>query len=275
MAVRLDSVLRATIKKSVASYNQKLKYYDNKGIKNLPSKVSYKQIINLGSRKLIQNKINSLKKLNIKSVENIVVNDTLVSRYEYDSIRKRIINDRRTLKNRIKNLAKVEYKYYGKKTGLTMGEEASMMDLMGNLKQGKLRNDKLISNLRKYEILSSISPSKYLKMTEAEKERFNKLLNTIESPYINPKFKQSYLEMLATLGYNYDIDPEKMSKIMKKLENLSDEEFDKLFTEDLAFKRAINYYIVNQINLGVIDNKDEVKNLFDNMYENIDQMVSK
>ena len=273
MAVRFDNELKATIRKVVASYNRKLKYYEKKGIKGLPEKASYKTVASLGSRKSIKNELKALTKLNAKSIDRIVLGGTLTTQFEKDKITKRLASSRKILKGRINKLANLELKYFGKKTGVTLGEQVSMLDLMGSLKQGRLRNDKLISNLRKYEIVSGVSASDYINMTKSERESFDKLLNRIESPYVNPKFKQSYTDMIIDLGYTYGVDKDKLNKIEKSLSKLSDEEFDKLFTEDLAFKRAINYYVINQVNLGIMDNKDEVENLFNNMYENIGFMT--
>lgn len=276
MAVRLDKDLKATIKKIVASYNRKINYYTKKGIQGLPSKTSYKEIVNLDNRRLIKKELASMQKLNSKTVDRIVYNNNLATIYERDYISKRLRSDKKILRARIKKLAGTEYKYLGQSTGVTMGDRLSMVNLTNAMRSGSLRNDKLISSLRKYERLSSISTKDYFSMTDKEKESFKALLNRIENPYINKKLKESYLESLTDLGYSYGYDKEKLLIMENRLKKLSNEEFEKLFSEDIGLQKVFSYYDIMKLNLGsnVLENKNEVFELYDNLFDNLDQLLS-
>lgn len=278
MAVRLDKDLRATIDKVVASYNRKLSYYSRKGIKGLPEKTSFKKIVNLGSRKLIKNELKSLSKLNSKTIGNFLNQGKFISNYEYDKISKRLSRSKRTLKLRIKRLANIEYKKYGSKAGYTMGDKIVMEDMYGSLDKGYIKSDKLISSLRKYERLSKINAKDYFNLSSEEKESIINLLNRVDNPYINPDLKKNYLEALTDLGYNYGYDQKKLAEIEKKLSEITPEQFEKIFTEDLGIRRILSYYDIMKMNLsrGIgIDARDkqEVFDIYDSIYDNINEII--
>lgn len=278
MAVRLDKTLRATIDKVVASYNRKIAYYYKKGIRGLPQKTSYQDIVNLGSRKLIKNELKALSKLNKNTVKNFLQNNKFYSIYEEDKIATRITRSKRALKNRIQRLAKIEYKKYGKKAGFTMGDKVVMEELYGSLGKGYIKSDKLISSLRKYERLSRINAKSFLELTDSEKESYVNLLNRIDNPYVNPDLKKNYLDALTDLGYHYKYDSKKLAELEKKLKGLTPEQFEKVFTEDLGVRRILSYYDIMRINinngLGVEDrNRQDVFDIYDNIYSNIDQII--
>ena len=278
MAVRLDKNLRATIDKVVASYNRKINYYGKKGYRNLPSKTSFKEIISLGSRKLINKELKSMMNLNSKTVKNIIVGGNLITSYENEKIGTRLSRSKRALKTRIKRLANIEYKKFGEKAGFTMGDKVVLEDMYSSLDRGQIKSDKLISALRKYERLNKISAKDFFSMSDKEKESVLSLLNRVDNPYINPDLKKNYLEALTDLGYAYGYDSKKMAEIEAKLKNLSSEEFEKIFTEDLGVRKILSYYDIMKINVGsgvLPDNKRDVMEIYDNLYENLDIIIGK
>lgn len=271
MAVRLDKDLRATIDKVVASYNRKINYYKRQGFNVLPEKTSYQEIINLGSRKAIQKELKLMENLNRKNLDTMVYNGNLTTKYELNYFKSKINRAKRILRGRIKKLASTELKMYGKSTGFTMGDRFNINDYTGALKQGKIRNDKLISNIRKYERLSTTSYSNYLE----DSFSIDALINRIENPLVNKKLKESYLESLTDLGYAYGYDKDKLLEIEKKLKGLSNEEFEKLFTEDIGMQRVFSYYDILKMNMGsnFLDNQEDVFSLYDNIYGNLDSII--
>lgn len=276
MAVRLDKDLRATIDKIVASYNRKINKYKRMGLKT-PEKTSYQNIIKLPTRKSIKSELKRLQSLNLKSVDNIVYKGELTTIYEKETFEKRLRLSKRKIKTRIKNLVNTEYKIYGNKTGYTMGDRALFLNLENRLKNGQIKNDKLISNLRKLERLNQTPFDVYVKMDSKEKESFISLFNRIENPYINKKLKDNYLESLTDLGSSYGYDSKKLAEIEEKLKTLSNEDFEKMFTEDIGIRKVLSYYDILKINLGTesnyMENKEAVFNLYDNIYDNINQIV--
>lgn len=278
MGVRLDKELRATIDKVVASYNRKISYYMKKGYKGLPSKTSFREIANLGSRKLIKNELSALSKLNRKTVGSFLNQGRFVSDYEYGKIATRITRSKRALKLRINKLANLEYKKFGAKAGFTMSDKVVMEDMYGSLGKGYIKSDKLISSLRKYQRLEKISAKDFFNLSKDEQESIINLLNRIDNPYINPDLKKNYLEALTDLGYNYGYDSKKLAEIEKKLSQLSPEEFEKVFTEDLGVRRILSYYDIMKMNLakGIgVDSRDkeEIFDIYDNIYNNLNEII--
>lgn len=277
MAVRLDKNLRATIDKIVASYNQKLRYYDKKGYTGLPSKASVKRIKSLSSRKAINKELTLLKELNKSSLEKVYYGDLVGTRYEKKYFEDRLKSSKLALRKRIKNIGKMEFKTAGKGAGFTYADRFDL--LYGNidegLNKGRIRSDKLISNMRKYERISTTSYKDYLSMSKEEKESFMNLLERAETPYINPKLKEQFLNSMNDLGYAYGIDKEKLALIEKKVTSLNNDEFDRVFTRDLAVQKIFDYYYLMKMQLGrnSIENQEEVKDLFETLYSNIDEIV--
>lgn len=279
MAVRLDKNLRATIDKVVASYNSKLYRYKKKGL-SVPERTSYQKIISLGSRKSINRELSRLSSFNIKSNENIIYKGNMISSFEKNNFDTRTALSKKLLKKRIRALGKTEYTIYGNKTGYTMRDRALFLRLNEQLDKGQIRSDKMISNLRKLQRLESTSFDDYLKMDSSERESFMNLLNRIENPYINPKLKESYLESLTDLGYHYGYDPKKLAEIEEKLKQISNEDFEKLFTEDIGIRKILSYYDILKINLGrnndsIEANREAVIDLYDNIYSNINQIMER
>lgn len=276
MAVRLDKTLRATIDKVVASYNRKVVRYKKEGLKT-PEKTSFQQIASLGSRKSINRELKLLQNLTKKTLDKYVYKGVITNRYEATYFRKKIQTSKRLLRNRIKKISEIEFKTAGKNSGFTYGDRFNLLysDLDKSLKNGRIRNDKLISNLRKYERISTTSYKDYLNMNEKERESFLSLLNRVENPYVNPKLRDSYIESLTDLGYAYGYDAEKLAILEAKIKSLSPEEFEKVFTEDLAMQRVFSYYDILKMNTGsnIMDNKDDVFNLYDTLYANIDEII--
>ena len=279
MAVRLDKNLRATIDKVVASYNTKLYRYKRKGL-SVPERTSYQKIISLGSRKSINKELSRLSSFNIKSNENIIYKGNMISSFEKNNFDTRTALSKKLLKKRIRALGKTEYTIYGNKTGYTMRDRALFLRLNEQLDKGQLRSDKMISNLRKLQRLENTTFDDYLGMDKAERESFMNLLNRIENPYINPKLKESYLESLTDLGYHYGYDPKKLAEIEEKLKQISNEDFEKLFTEDIGIRKILSYYDILKINLGrnndsIEANREAVIDLYDNIYSNINQIMER
>lgn len=276
MAVRLDKNLRATIDKVVASYNRKITKYKKLGY-TTPSKVSYQDIIKLPSRKSILNELKNLNELSVKNIDTIIYKGHKTSIYEKESIEKKLLKSKRLLKSRIKNQIKTDYKLYGKNAGFTMGDRVNFLNLYDNLEKGQIRGDKLISNLRKLQRIENIKLEDYYEMNKNEKESFMNLITRIENPFINKKLKENYLEALSDLGSSYGYDSKKLAEIEKKLKQLTNEDFEKMFTEDLGIRRILSYYDILKINIGsnnIKDNKEAIFDLYDNIYDNINQIVS-
>ena len=276
MAVRLDKDLRATIDKVVASYNRKISYYKRQGFNVLPEKTSYQEIVSLGSRKAIQKELKLMGNLNRKNLDTMVYKGRLSTLYEKEAFESKVNHAKKLLRGRIKKLANIELKEYGKGAGFTMGDRFNILNVSEGVRKGRVRSDKLIANVRRYERVSSTSYGDYLEGTSNFKESFKNLLARIEAPFINKKLKDSYIESLTDLGHAYGYDKEKLAEMEKKIKSLSNEEFEKLFTEDVSVKRVFSYYAIMKMSVGanIMENQDEVIDLYDSLYDNLDEMIA-
>ncbi|MBO7696524.1 MAG: hypothetical protein J6T10_28185 [Methanobrevibacter sp.] len=275
MAVRLDKNLRATIDKVVASYNRKITRYKKLGYAT-PSKVSYYDIAGMSSRKNILKELKMMSSYNKKTASKALMMGKWTSGYEQSYIKEHMKTSKKALEKQIKTLMNTEYKIMGNKAGFTMGDKAMMSNLMNNLDNGNIKSDKLISALRKYKILNETDIKDYYSMDEEKKEAFKRLLYRAENPYVNPELKTNYIEMLEDLGYAHGYDQKKLKELVKKIKGMNGAEFDKLFSEDLGVRKLTNYYAILKINMGSensLDNVDEVRDLFDNLYGNIDELI--
>jgi len=121
------------------------------------------------------------------------------------------------------------------------------------------------------------------KLNEEELQRFVKLMEKTSSKkkYMDNIFKESYFKMFAVLAYYYGYDVDKLNEIKDKLYKLKPDKFLRLFNEERAIKAILDYYpIVTQnfdMNSGLyvnrMDYKEDVINLYDAIYENLDEIL--
>ena len=89
-------------------------------------------------------------------------------------------------------------------------------------------------------------------------------------------FKENYFEMLTDLAYYFNYDNEKLELLKKKLMNLDPNDFLKLFKEDKSIRAILDYYpmVTNTFNaINPDDIKDDVTGLYDNLINNIDEII--
>lgn len=277
--VKMTSNYKATIKKVVASYNRKLSYYKKKGIEGLPEKASVKKITGLGSIKTINRELRLLSSLNKKSISPIVVKNNLYTSFEKKYFQEKVKASKLALRNRIKEIGKIELKTAGRGAGFTYNDRFDLLygNINEGLNKGRIRSDKLISNMRKYERISTTSFKDYVEMSKDEKKAFMNLLDRAENPYVNQKLKEQFLNSLNDLGYAYGIDNQKLSVIEENLNSLTNEEFEKVFSHDLAVQKIFDYYYLMKLQLGrnSLDNQSDVQDLFDTLYDNIGEIVKR
>ena len=177
----------------------------------------------LGSRASINRELKLLQNLSKKTLDKYVYNGILTNKYEENYFKKKIQTSKRLLRNRIKKISEIEFKTAGKKAGFTYGDRFNLLygDLDSALKKGQLRNDKLISNMRKLERVSTTSYGDYLAMSEESKNAFMSLLNIVENPYVNPRLSDSYIDSLTDLGYAYGYDKDKLLIFFSRIASLS------------------------------------------------------
>lgn len=264
MAIRYDKKLESEINRVIRNFNSKINRLTK--VQNdliLPDKITKKTLKeSYYTRKDLQRKLNELKRYSTKGIEKTVETKSglKLSEYELINLKKESARIKRNLTREIKNLRTTKPKVFGKIQNATFAQMGDTMYL--NLLARR-------EALEKGDITT---------LTKEEYERYKKLvLKTAKNKeYMNNIFKENYKKMLTDLGYYYNYDKEKMKVLEGKLNKLSPNEFLKLFQNDKSIKAIIDYYPIITDTLSSINPKDiqdDVKVLYDNLIDNIDDIL--
>ena len=264
MAIRYDKKLESEINRVIRNFNSKINRLEK--LQNdliLPDKITKRTLKeSYYTRKDLQRKLNELKRYSTKGIEKTVETKSglKLSEYELINLKKESARIKRNLTREIKNLRTTKPKVFGKIQNATFAQMGDTMYL--NLLARR-------EALEKGDITT---------LTKEEYERYKKLvLKTAKNKeYMNNIFKENYKKMLTDLGYYYNYDKEKMKVLEGKLNKLSPNEFLKLFQNDKSIKAIIDYYPIITDTLSSINPKDiqdDVKVLYDNLIDNIDDIL--
>ena len=264
MAIRYDKKLESEINRVIRNFNSKINRLEK--LQNdliLPDKITKRTLKeSYYTRKDLQRKLNELKRYSTKGIEKTVETKSglKLSEYELINLKKESARIKRNLTREIKNLRTTRPKVFGKIQNATFAQMGDTMYL--NLLARR-------EALEKGDITT---------LTKEEYERYKKLvLKTAKNKeYMNNIFKENYKKMLTDLGYYYNYDKEKMKVLEGKLNKLSPNEFLKLFQNDKSIKAIIDYYPIITDTLSSINPKDiqdDVKVLYDNLIDNIDDIL--
>ena len=116
------------------------------------------------------------------------------------------------------------------------------------------------------------------KLSSEELNRFKKLIKKTgkSQQYMNSIFKENYFEMLTDLAYYFNYDKDKLNLLNQKLMKLKPNDFLKLFKDDKSIRAILDYYpvVTNSFNaINPDDIKEDVVNLYDNLIDNIDDII--
>lgn len=263
MAIRYDKNLQSEITRVVRNFNNKINRLEK--LQNdliLPDKITKKSLTEkYYTRKDLQRKLNELKRFSTRGIEKTVETKAglKLSEYELINLKKESARIKRNLTREINKMRTTKPKIFGKVQTATFSQMGDTMYL--NLLARREAIEKDVNTL-----------------TKEEYERYkNLVIKTAKNKeYMNTIFKENYKKMLTDLGYYYKYDKEKMKVIEGKLDKLSPNEFLKLFQNDKSIKAIIDYYPVITNTLSSINPKDiqdDVKVLYDNLYDNIDVII--
>ena len=100
---------------------------------------------------------------------------------------------------------------------------------------------------------------------------------------MNTTFKKNYENMLFDMAYYFNYDATKVKELKEKLNELNPSDFLRLFREDKSIRAILDYYPVvtesfkpNKKNIPTInpdDIKEDVKDLYDNLIDNLDEIM--
>ena len=262
MAIRYDKKLNQEINRTIKNFNQKIARLEKEQKDLLPSKITKKSLKStVYTRSELQRKLKELQRFSKRGAEDIITTSggVRLTKYELNEIKRENARVKRNITREINRLKTEKPKIFGKKQTSTYSE-------MGD-------HDFLNLVARRKALEKDVN-----KLTREEFERFTKLVEKTgkNQQYMNNIFKENYFDMLSKLAYYFDYDNEKLTYLKDKLMSLQPNDFLKLFKEDKSIRAILDYYpiVTNSFNaINPDDIKEDVTNLYDNLVNNIDEIV--
>lgn len=269
MAIRYDKKLNQEINKTIKNFNQKIARLEKQQRELLPAKVTKKQLTeNVYTRKDLRRKLKELQSFSERGAEEVITTKggVRLTKYELQKVKKENARLKASISREIKRLSSKKPKIFGKEQATTFAEMGDTDYL--NLVARRMALEKDITRLTKEEF-------------EGLRKLMGKTRNAKD--YMDYVFKENYFEMLTDLGYYFNYDKEKLDTLKDQLMQLNTNDFMKLFREDKSIRAILDYYPVvtesfkpNKKNIPTInpdDIKEDVKDLYDNLIDNLDEIM--
>ena len=262
MAIRYDKKLNSEINRVIKNFNQKITRLEKQERELLPSKITRKELkSSVYTRDELRRKLKELERFSTRGVEDVITTSggIRLTKYELNEIKRENARVKRNITREINRLKVEKPKIFGKKQTSTYSE-------MGD-------SDYLNLVARRKALEKDIN-----KLSREEFERFTKLIEKTgrNQAYMNSMFKENYFDMLTDLAYYFDYDNDKLNMLKQKLMRLRPNDFLKLFKEDKSVRAILDYYpvVTNSFNaINPDDIKEDVVNLYDNLINNIDDII--
>ena len=262
MAIRYDKSLNQEINRTIKNFNQKIARLEKQERELLPSKITKKDLKdNVYTRAELRRKLKELQRFSKRNAEDIITTSggARLTRYDYQNIKRENARIKRNITREINRMRVEKPKIFGKSQTSTFSE-------MGD-------SDYLNLIARRKALEKNIN-----KLTSEELNRFKKLIEKTgkSQQYMNSIFKENYFEMLTDLAYYFNYDKDKLNLLNQKLMKLKPNDFLKLFKDDKSIRAILDYYpvVTNSFNaINPDDIKEDVVNLYDNLIDNIDDII--
>ena len=256
--IKIQTRTNKEINRVIKNFDQKISRLERLDKQTaIPDKISKKELMNVNSRSELNRKLNQLKRFSRRGSEDLITLESgeMITSWERRETGIEIRVAQAKLTRKIKKLESSKPKVAGKVQAVTFAE-------MGDTQYTNLKTRKERLKQMKLDSLSNI-------------KKFRKVAQKILKIGFGSVFRDSYKTMFNDIVELYDYDEEKASKIIENMDKLKDNDFLKLFNEDKAIKSIIYYYPDKNGNniLNIEDIKDDVKNLFDEVYNNIDTIL--
>lgn len=272
MAIRYDKKIENEITKTVRNFNAKISRLEKNERELLPDKVSKQAIKQINNRADLKRKLKELQRFSKRGAEDIITTKggVRITQYSLNNLKQQSKRVKQNITREITRLKTEKPKVFGKEQDITFAQ-------MGD--------DYYLTTLKRKEKLNK----SFLELSQEEFESYENLVNrlTQNEAYMNYVFKQNYLKMLTDLGYYYKYSKTKLKIIKERLMALDKSDFLELFRSDKSISAVLNYYpvVTGQINLknkrgkndvGINPNDitEDVYSLYDNLYDNLDEIVS-
>ena len=260
MAIRYDKKFNNEIRRIVNNYNAKIRRLEkiNSDV-ILPDKFNKDALESLkgsvSNRKDLRWRLKDLETFTQRGAEkNIVVDGAEIPKYQYQNIRRYQSLVKRRINTKIKFYETKKATNAGKKEDVTFAQMGER-DYLNALAKKELLLDKDISNL-----------------TNEERENLLRLLQNNSRTISIKNWQDNYIEILNDTGRTYGYNNNKLEVIKILTKRLDPSKFDKLFKTERTIQQIIYYYKPIKdfgIDLNIEDNVDDVTANFDNLYDNM------
>lgn len=266
MAIRYNRSQRVSLENAVNKFNAKisrLKRLDKKLL--LPERVSYYDIIDSATSKQdLTRKIESLERFLTRDAGKVITTEGGVKTVNYvvSETQRELKNVKTALTRQIKQIEGITPTIFGRPVDATYKQMGS--ETLTNLKaRRKVLNKGKITRLEKGEF------KKLMKQIEINKKKIRYRSQLFQSNYVD--------KMLFNLAYYVGYtDTEKLNYIKEKLLSLKEDQFLKLFNTEQAISDILDYYPdVNNPSKSPHLIQEEVKELYNELYNSIDSIIAK
>lgn len=263
MAIRYDKKINSELSKTVRNFNSKIaRLQKTRSDLILPEKVSMKDIkSSVTSRKELNRTIKNLQSFSVRGAEEVITTPGgyVTSRYEFEKTKRELRYIKGALTRQIKRIENIKPRVFGV-------EQSATYKQMGNMK--------LMNLIARRE---SLNKARLEKLDRAGFLHMKDLISMNESKlkYNSEIFMDNYTDkMLFDLAYFVGYDKDKLNYIKEKLVSLDEKEFMSLFDTELSIQAIRDYYPeTNKTNPNPEYIKEDVNQIYDNLYNNIDDIV--
>lgn len=262
MGIRYDKKLNQEINRTIRNFNQKIARLEKQERELLPTKITKKQLKEEYSTRVdLKRKLRELQRFSTRGSEEVIKTKggVRLTRYELQNLKKESARIKRNITRELHRLESSKPKIMGKEQTATYKEMGDTQYL--NLLARRKALEKDVTKLSDEQL------EKYKTLVEKTRKNQN---------YMNNIFKENYFKMLTDLGYYFNYDSKKLEYLKDKLLTLNANNFYKLFQEDKIIRAILDYYPVMTNTISAIDPDDireDVTNLYDNLIDNIDEIL--
>ena len=272
MAYNISTSAEKSLRQAVNNFNRKVKRLEKSDREiDIPEKANITAIKDRITNKWELNReINKLERFTQRNAEDLMKTKggVVLSRWEFENLQR----EQRRLSARLTR----EMERYGKIKPKEFGEEQAVS-------YASMGDDKFLNMQKRFK---AISNKKLSKLNIDQFKRLNELINRTNANYRSNKkeiFYNNFLDgTLLNLGYIIGYDQEKMNYIREKLGELTPDQFVKAFNSELSLRYIQDKNVSpdkdKEDELGMTEKevqelREDLTPIFDNLYENIEEML--
>lgn len=218
MAIRYDRSLQTEIRRVVKNFNAKRRRLEKQGRKDLPPKVSVKELKGFTRRRELYTALSDLRRFSKKGAENRVkIQAGNITKWELETLKQRSRRAKISISRRLKGVEEREK---------SAPYKGMVRDFIKNLQYQREYLDKDIT-----------------KMSGARLRTYRKIVDRNEDRKIkNETFYENFFDMLFKDAYVAGIDQERLDALEKKLRKLTPEQLALAYNEEPVLHNILEKY---------------------------------